>query len=462
MLKKNLLIKKYISKYLSNIKNRHILKIIGIVAKFMPFLGTKEKNYLTNLNEIMNKKTILKSYPINANLNVTNLCNLRCKFCEIHYFYWKAKKVSGKIFPNNLSLKFINYFKDFFKRLASIELSGATGEPFLNPQFLKLSKNLTNRYKIFCTATTNGTLITPKVAKALVKMDLGSLLFSVHGSDKSSYKKLQGGNLKKTLYNIKVVCDLKKKLNKSFPRVGVNYLVCKENVSGLPQFLDLIKKTGVDYLLINQYYDSRNRLDKKVSFYFAPKAGNKIVNKIYKRAKKIGLKIKPVAPPLIVKKNSKSTLLIVGTGPLEGRLRKLVLELGMDAYIKFTGLIENHSELERLLASCAVGIAPYVPHSDTFTLFADPGKPKVYMATGLPVVITRVPQIAYEIEREKAGIAINYDQKELVDAITLLLSDDHLYKEYRENTIKFASQYSWERIFEDALGEVLKEDSLSG
>ena len=80
MLKKNLLIKKYISKYLSNIKNRHILKIIGIVAKFMPFLGTKEKNYLTNLNEIMNKKTILKSYPINANLNVTNLCNLRCKF----------------------------------------------------------------------------------------------------------------------------------------------------------------------------------------------------------------------------------------------------------------------------------------------------------------------------------------------------------------------------------------------
>lgn len=164
----------------------------------------------------------------------------------------------------------------------------------------------------------------------------------------------------------------------------------------------------------------------------------------------------------VLKRNSKARLLIVGTGPLENQLKKLASELGMDKYIEFTGMIESHSELERLLATCAIGVAPYVPDPDAFTQFADPGKPKVYMATGLPVVITRVPQIAYEIEREKAGIAVNYDQQELVDAITLLLSDDHLYKEYRENAIKFASQYSWDRIFEDALGEVLKEDSPSG
>lgn len=166
--------------------------------------------------------------------------------------------------------------------------------------------------------------------------------------------------------------------------------------------------------------------------------------------------------PEVLKVNSKARLLIVGTGHLESQLKKLALELGMGQYIEFTGMIESHTELEQLLATCAIGVAPYVPNPDSFTLFADPGKPKVYMATGLPVVITKVPQIAYEIERGKTGIAINYDRKELVDAITLLLSDDHLYKEYRENAIRFASQYSWEKIFEDALGEVLKEDNLSG
>lgn len=166
--------------------------------------------------------------------------------------------------------------------------------------------------------------------------------------------------------------------------------------------------------------------------------------------------------PEVLKANSKARLLIVGTGHLESQLKKLALELGVDQYIEFTGMIESHSELEQLLATCAIGVAPYAPNPDSLTLFTDPGKPKVYMAMGLPVVITRVPQIAYDIERGKAGIAINYNQKELVDAITLLLSDDYLYKEYRENAIRFASQYSWERIFEDALGKVLKEDIPSG
>ena len=161
--------------------------------------------------------------------------------------------------------------------------------------------------------------------------------------------------------------------------------------------------------------------------------------------------------PDVLKRNSKARLLIIGTGPLENQLKKLASELGMDKYIEFTGMIESHSEVERLLATCAIGVAPYVPDPNGFTQFTDPGKPKVYMATGLPVVMTKVQQAAYEIEKHKAGIAINYDQKELVDAITLLLSDDDLYKEHRENAIKFAFQYSWGRIFEDALSEVLKD-----
>ena len=162
--------------------------------------------------------------------------------------------------------------------------------------------------------------------------------------------------------------------------------------------------------------------------------------------------------PRILKRNSKVKLLIVGTGPLENQLKKLTLDLDMDGYIRFTGMIESHSELERLLATCAIGVAPYTPDPSGFTQFTDPGKPKVYMASGLPVVITKVPKIAREIARKKAGIAINYDQQELVDAITLLVSDDHLYKEYRKNAIRTASHYNWNGIFEDALGEVLRED----
>jgi glycosyltransferase involved in cell wall biosynthesis len=160
--------------------------------------------------------------------------------------------------------------------------------------------------------------------------------------------------------------------------------------------------------------------------------------------------------PRILHRHPKARLIIIGTGPLERELRALCSRLSMDEYVRFTGMIEDHAEMERLLSTCAVGVAPYVPDPEFFTQFADPGKPKVYMAAGLPVVITKVPQIAYEIDRENAGIAIDYDENQLVDAVVSLLTDDDLYKKCRENAVRLASRYRWGTIFEKALGESLE------
>jgi len=165
------------------------------------------------------------------------------------------------------------------------------------------------------------------------------------------------------------------------------------------------------------------------------------------------------AMPDILRRQAKARLVIIGTGPLEDDLRGLCSRLRMSEYVRFTGMIEDHAEMERLLSTCAVAVAPYVPDPDSFTQFADPGKPKVYMAAGLPVVITKVPQMAYEIDREGAGIAIEYDRDRLVDAVVSLLTDDDLYKKHRENAVRLASRYRWATIFEDALGKSLEARS---
>jgi len=165
------------------------------------------------------------------------------------------------------------------------------------------------------------------------------------------------------------------------------------------------------------------------------------------------------AMPEILRRQAKARLIIIGTGPLEDDLRGLCSSLGMSEYVRFTGMIEDHAEMERLLATCAVAVAPYVPDPDSFTQFADPGKPKVYMAAGLPVVITKVPQMAYEIDREGAGIAIDYDKNRLVDAVVSLLTDDDLYKKHRENAVRLASRYGWATIFEEALSKSLEARS---
>lgn len=145
-----------------------------------------------------------------------------------------------------------------------------------------------------------------------------------------------------------------------------------------------------------------------------------------------------------------SRLVIIGTGPLESSLRELANQLGISDKVDFTGFIKDHSELEKILTKCAVGVAPFVPSSDSLSYFADPGKPKTYLAAGLPVIITNVPSIALEIEARKAGILIDFDEKQLAMAVKTLLTNDELYKQYRQNAIAFGSLFDWNTIFEEA------------
>jgi glycosyltransferase involved in cell wall biosynthesis len=72
-------------------------------------------------------------------------------------------------------------------------------------------------------------------------------------------------------------------------------------------------------------------------------------------------------------------------------------------------------------------------------------------ARGVVVIITRVAPIAVEIEREGAGIVIDYDKEQLAGAILRILSDDKFYRRCRENAINLAQQYRADRIFPSSL-----------
>lgn len=168
-----------------------------------------------------------------------------------------------------------------------------------------------------------------------------------------------------------------------------------------------------------------------------------------------GLDFMIAALPEVLKKVPMARLLVIGTGPIEQELKTQVNSLGLGETVEFLGFVEDHNEVQDRLARSAVAIAPYADSEKTFTRYADPGKPKVYLAAGLPVIITKVPEIAYEVEKQKAGIAINYSQSELVDALVLLLTDDRLLKQLKENAIELACRYSWEKIFSEALQQYL-------
>ncbi len=157
--------------------------------------------------------------------------------------------------------------------------------------------------------------------------------------------------------------------------------------------------------------------------------------------------------PDVIEKIPKARLLIIGTGPLENRLKEKAKWLGLSEHVVFTGYIEDHGDAQSLLSRCAIGIAPYEDNDRTYTRYTDPGKPKVYLAAGLPVIITNVPQIAYDIDRRKAGIVINYDRNDAVKAIVDILSDKKKLIEYKRNALEFAGKFEWSAIFENAFNK---------
>lgn len=146
---------------------------------------------------------------------------------------------------------------------------------------------------------------------------------------------------------------------------------------------------------------------------------------------------------------------VIGKGEYESALRTLTTQLGIEDIVDFRGFIRDHREVENLLCHCAIGIAPYVPDERNFVFYTDPGKPKLYLGCGLPVVITRFPAIADEIEKERAGVAIEYKEKSLKQALMRLLIDDRFYTICRQRAITFSKDFDTEHILSQALEQTL-------
>src|SRR3989344_3103160 len=157
--------------------------------------------------------------------------------------------------------------------------------------------------------------------------------------------------------------------------------------------------------------------------------------------------------PKIISLVSDAKFVIIGQGEFEKPLKALVRKLKLERHVEFKGFIKTHEGVEKILCQSAIGIAPYVDDPDNFTRYTDPGKPKLYLGTGLPVVITDVPAIARIIQQKKAGFITKYDSEDLAKKIIKLLSDDSLYKRYRSNALILSKDYDTNTLITKALRE---------
>lgn len=171
-----------------------------------------------------------------------------------------------------------------------------------------------------------------------------------------------------------------------------------------------------------------------------------------------GLQLLVEALPKIIDRNPKIEVWIIGSGPYETTLKKMIVEKGLVKYFRFFGYTDHNLTLQ-LLPTCGIGLAPYVDEKGGTFRYCDPLKVKDYLACGLPVIVTTVPACAYEIKERKLGIAIKYDPHELSDAIMRLLTDDEFYQLCKNNVLNNFRNITWKYIYDEAFKETTKRFS---
>jgi len=166
---------------------------------------------------------------------------------------------------------------------------------------------------------------------------------------------------------------------------------------------------------------------------------------------KQGLQMAIEALPAVRAVIPDASLLVLGDGPYAGELKRLASTLNLSDAVEFTGFIDDHVAIENRLAESAVALATYVPDPNSFTRYADPGKLKTYLACGLPVVMTDVPEFARIVEEAGAGRVVAYNSTDIASALVSYLSDPVTLDLARTAASTLGQGFAWGRIFGDAL-----------
>jgi glycosyltransferase involved in cell wall biosynthesis len=137
-------------------------------------------------------------------------------------------------------------------------------------------------------------------------------------------------------------------------------------------------------------------------------------------------------------------LLIVGDGPEREILLERLERAGVRHAAHLTGAV-TPEEIPGLLASMNVAVVPYPVES---TFYFSPLKVYEYMVAGLPVVASRIGQLARLIEHERTGLLCDPGDAAALTAALRRLVDDRLLAESLGRAARELVQahHTWDRV----------------
>ena len=163
--------------------------------------------------------------------NSTRTCNLKCRHC---YMSSDAKK-----YNNELSTKEAKQFIDDLAEFKVPVLLFSGGEPLIRPDFFELADYAAKK-GVRPTLSTNGTLITPEVARKIKDIGVGYVGISLDGLREVNDKfRGKAGAFEAAMNGIKncVAVD---------QRVGLRFTINHHNIQELENIFDFIEEENIN------------------------------------------------------------------------------------------------------------------------------------------------------------------------------------------------------------------------
>ncbi len=127
--------------------------------------------------------------------NFTHICNLRCKHCY--------ENSDGTFLPDELTTEEAKKAIDMFEKAGVVAIAFSGGEPLLRKDFFEVARYAADK-NFYVTVASNGTLITPEVARKIKEAGVQYIEISFDGFEKE-HDRLRGvpGAWKKACEGIK-------------------------------------------------------------------------------------------------------------------------------------------------------------------------------------------------------------------------------------------------------------------
>jgi MoaA/NifB/PqqE/SkfB family radical SAM enzyme len=224
------------------------------------------------------------SSPVEAYFEVANRCNSKCATCPLTF--------SPQEDARQLSLAEFKGLVEQMPNLRRAVLQGI-GEPLLNRDLAAMIGYLAT-CGVYTVFNTNAALLTHRRQVELIESGLDELRVSLDSSTPETYLKVRGiPAFERVVANVAEMVQTRRCSGAVRPRISIWMTALRENLSELPDLVDLAARIGVDEVYLQRLvYWGEGLATSEQSVYKATSAVELAIAEAERRARKHGLRFR--------------------------------------------------------------------------------------------------------------------------------------------------------------------------